>query len=97
MRTYRQWEKSGLNLDDYLVPGDYIDEAIYLYIGEVVAPYFVSDRFVQCGEPSTHIDEIPYRTTAMKIGSKYLYLGDMPEFSEGECEDCLDCPDELDW
>ena len=36
MKTLKQWEKSGLDLEDFIHPGDWISEDLYNYIGEIV-------------------------------------------------------------
>lgn len=32
-KTFKQWVKQDKDLDDFLSPGDYIDERLYNYIG----------------------------------------------------------------
>ena len=41
MKTLKQWEKSGLDLEDFIHPGDWISEDLYNYIGEIVVRIIV--------------------------------------------------------
>mgnify|MGYP000467773032 CR=1 FL=1 len=34
-KTFKQWAKQDKDLDEFLSPGDYIDERLYNYIGEI--------------------------------------------------------------
>lgn len=38
-KTFKQWVKQDKDLDDFLSPGDYIDERLYNYIG-ILSNYF---------------------------------------------------------
>lgn len=85
MKTLAEWEASDLDLDLYLTEPCEIDEDLASYIGEVVAPVYVSPEFIQGGDP---ISEIPgsdgvltYDTVSM-IGDRYFYLGQLPEFKQ---------------
>lgn len=51
MKTLKQWEKSGLDLEDFIHPGDWISEDLYNYIGEIVCPYYCSKDLIQGGDP----------------------------------------------
>lgn len=42
MKTLKQWQKSGKDLEDFIQPGDWIDEGLFNYIGEIVCPYYCS-------------------------------------------------------
>lgn len=46
-KTFKQWVKQDKDLDDFLSPGDYIDERLYNYIGEIIPPAYYSRDFIQ--------------------------------------------------
>ena len=50
-KTLKQWEKSNLDLDEFLHPGDYITEELQLQIGECVPPVYCTQDFLQGGDP----------------------------------------------
>ena len=45
-KTFKQWVKQDKDLDDFLSPGDYIDERLYNYIGEIIPPAYYSRDFI---------------------------------------------------
>lgn len=87
MKTYNDWEKSNIDLDKYLgeIPCE-IDEGLFNYVGEAVAPLFIYDGFAQCGEveftKGEREDMISYHITCRIIEDKYYYLGILPEFQQ---------------
>ena len=80
MKTRKAWNRSGKELTDFLHLGDEIDEALFNYVGEVVAPAYCSHGFSQCGEPQYHKDETPFHMTVCCIDDRYYYLGILPLF-----------------
>lgn len=86
MKTKKQWEKSGLDLDEFLGEEPCrIDEDLYNYIGEAVAPNWCCQSFVQLGEAEKEDEDIPglmYYTTATHVGDRYFYLGILPDFNK---------------
>ena len=82
MKTLKQWEKSDKGLDSFIQPGDWVDEGLYNYIGEIVPPCYCSSEFVQGGNPFKEEDGIFFYMTVHRIGNKYLYLGILPEFMQ---------------
>ncbi len=84
IKTMDQWEKSGLNLDDFLQMGDEIDEDLSNYLGEVVAPQYCSHEFTQTGEASKTEDGVMFYSTVGRRDDRYFYLGVLPEFKHPE-------------
>lgn len=83
IKTLKQWEKSGKNLDEFLRPGDWISEDLCNYIGEIVPPYYCSCDFVQGGESIKSEDNVLFYCTCYKTeDNRYLYLGVLPEFKQ---------------
>lgn len=83
MKTLKQWNKSGLDLDEFLKPGDWIDEEFCNYIGEIVPPYYCSREFVQGGNAIKSEDDVLFYCTCYRTDdNKYLYLGILPEFKQ---------------
>ena len=87
MKTYKKWQKANINLDIYLgeIPCE-IDEELYHYIGETVAPTYCGGGFVQLGEAERSEGEYPdttdyYMTCSYTFG-KFYYLGILPEFKQ---------------
>lgn len=86
-KTLKGWEKSGLELKEYLGPAPCeIDEALSLYIVETTPPEFLQNSeefgFIgQCGEADDIIDGIYYHMTVKSIGNKDYYLGILPSFT----------------
>lgn len=88
MKTKDEWDESDLNLSDYLTEPCEIDEGLYLYIGEIVAPSYCTPGLIQCGEadrqePAYYQDDpIMFRKTVSEVNGKYFYLGILPEFKQ---------------
>jgi hypothetical protein len=85
MKTLQAWHSSGLSLIEYLQQPCEIDEGLYNYIGEVVAPKYCSNGLIQLGEPHKVDDVgISYHVTAIYVDHKYFYkyfyIGVLPEF-----------------
>lgn len=86
MKTFDEWSGSGKRLGQFLHEPCEIDEALAMYIGEIVAPAYVSPEFIQGGDAVRSIegedgDVFIYATVSM-IGDKYFYLGELPEFKQ---------------
>ena len=83
IKTLKQWEKSGKDLDEFLSPGDWISEDLYRYIAEVVPAYYCSRKFVQGGDPEMEEEDVLFYTTVYTTeDNRYLYLGILPEFKQ---------------
>lgn len=88
IKTLKGWEKSNLDLDEYLGPGPCrINEELSSYIGECVPPKYTSEEFTQGGDPHDHEtsedgDFIGYYMTVKHVEGKYFYLGVLPEFKQ---------------
>lgn len=81
-KTLKGWHRSGIDLDKYLPEPCEIDEGLFNYFGEIVAPKFCIRGFVQLGECEYHdnVTDIDFYSSASHIGDKYFYLGILPEF-----------------
>lgn len=91
MKTIKKWEKSGTAWDEYFNSGDRIDEATFLWIGEIVGSEYVSERYIQNGEAdrTKRISEgkIYFHSTAIKTtDGRYYYLGSLPSFTQLDIE-----------
>lgn len=83
MKTLKQWKKSGLDLEDFLHPGDWISEDLYNYIGEIIFPYYCSRDFIQGGDPIKSENGVLFYCTCHHTDDdRYLYLGILPEFKQ---------------
>lgn len=81
MKTFKSWENSGKDLDDYLGEEPCrIDDELYMYILEVVCAHFCWNGHGQLGEIEMQKDGIEYRMTVRHIGDKHWYLGILPEY-----------------
>lgn len=86
-KTFKGWQKSGLDLGDYLTEPCEIDEALSLYIGEVVPAYYLDEGLTQGGDPAKSEmgedgEKIMYYMTTSHINGKYFFLGILPEFKQ---------------
>lgn len=54
MKTKEQWDNSGQTLEEFLVVGDEVDDAMADYFTGVLFPACMSNRVIQIGEPYTH-------------------------------------------
>lgn len=83
IKTYKEWQKSNLNLDEYLgnCPCE-IDEELYMYFGEITPPTYLSEDLIQTGEASFSKNGILYYATCKEIGGKFFCIGDLPEFKD---------------
>lgn len=85
MKTYKQWQRSGLDLTEFLGPHPCrIDVRIYNYIREVVPPQYCSPKLVQCGEADDQDENHVYLyATCSRTDNQYWWLGVLPEFRQG--------------
>ena len=82
MKTLKQWKKSGLDLEDFIHPGDWISEDLY-NIGEIVYPYYCSKDLIQGGDPIKSENGVLFYCTCHHTeDDRYLYLGILPEFKQ---------------
>lgn len=82
-KTFKQWAKQDKDLDEFLSPGDYIDERLYNYIAEIIFPVYCSRDFVQgCDAIKSEGDVLFYITVHRTDDNRYLYLGILPEFKQ---------------
>jgi len=85
-KTLKGWEKSGIDLKEYLglAPCE-IDEPLLLDILETVPAEFSHNTeygYVgQGGEPEDKIDGFYYHMSVRSIGDKCYYLGILPSFN----------------
>jgi hypothetical protein len=84
IKTKKEWDgiHSDLELDQYLQPMDEVDEELYLYCGEIVAPQYCSYYFLQMGEAEFEHKNVYYYSTFAHVGGRYYYLGKLPEFMQ---------------
>ena len=83
MKTLKQWQKSGKDLEDFIQPGDWIDKGLFNYIGEIVCPYYCSRSLIQGGDPIKQEDGVLFYCTCHHTDDdRYLYLGILPEFKQ---------------
>lgn len=82
MKTFKGWQKSGLNLDKYLTEPCRIDEELELYLGEIVAPQYCGNNLTQLGEPEFKKEGVYFYMTAYNFEGKSYYLGILPEFKQ---------------
>lgn len=77
MKTYEEWNGSGVNLDKYLTPGDEVDQAMFDYFLEVVPPASFGSRHVQIGEACDHSGPggQPTFDTIVRHEGRWIYLG----------------------
>lgn len=92
MKTKEDWNGSGLQLSEYMPEPCEIDEELYMYIGEVVAPHYLGTDdlrgLMQGGDPEGKVegyyieDDIFTYMTVSEVNDKYFYLGILPEFKQ---------------
>lgn len=82
-KTFKAWSMQDKDLDEFLSPGDYIDERLCNYIGEIIPPAYCSKDFIQgCDAIKSEDDVLFYMTVYRTNDNKYLYLGILPEFKQ---------------
>lgn len=83
MKTYQAWEDGPeMPIDEYLSPGDEVDDEMHDHFMGVVSPQYSSRRFLQVGEPDIEVDgRYQYMTFGIFSG-RHLYLGVLPPFKQ---------------
>jgi len=86
MKTMKQWDKSGLDLDQFLNPLDQIDWDLFSHIVcGYVASNYDDGIFGQCGEAMSSImdgdKEVYTYETVRSFGFKYFYIGILPDMN----------------
>lgn len=84
IKTFKAWEKTDLELTEFLNPCDQVDEEIYNHMATVVHPQYSSREFLQEGEPEFMKDGVYFYSTFSLTNGKYFYLGILPEFKQSE-------------
>lgn len=88
-KTLAGWEKSNVDLNEYLTEPCEIDEELSNYIGGCVVPQYLGwgNGLIQGGDPEKHEIQrtgtpIGYYMTTLHINGKHFYLGILPEFRQ---------------
>ena len=82
-KTYKDWQKSELDLDKYLGIGPCeIDEKLSNYIGSCTAPKYCSQGLIQGGDAEKEEDGVLFYFTVSHVNDKNYYLGILPEFQQ---------------
>lgn len=87
MKTKKGWDASNLSLSVYMKEPTEIDEEMYMYISEVVAPHYLRQDLTQGGDPYGAMPAEDGTTvftymTVSEVNGKYFYLGILPEFKQ---------------
>jgi hypothetical protein len=82
IKTYSDWEESGIDFSKWIKPMDEIDEELYLHFGEIVSPQYCSYGFIQCGEAFEKKGDTYLYETFYCNDNRYFYLGILPEFNQ---------------
>lgn len=82
MKKFKQWEKSGKDLDEYLELPCEICEELFYYMLDMNVPAYQGDNLSQVGEPISFYDGVYTYMTLMDVKDKYFYLGILPEFKQ---------------
>jgi len=85
MKTYKEWQMSNLNLDEYLTEKPCcIDEKLCMYLCECVAPNYSNfDGISQTGEASYEKNgKLHYLTVKFCDDNTYKYLGLFPDMND---------------
>lgn len=84
MKTLKRFnsDKNQLDLDQFLQVGDEIDEQMYFHIGcGYMAPQYDNGNVMQGGDAcGKQKDGVYTYMTVSRVGGKYYYLGELPEF-----------------
>ena len=83
MKMYQAWEDGPeMPIDEYISPGDEVDEEMYNHFGGVVSPRYCTRCFLQVGEPDSKIDGRYQYMTFGVFNGRHLYLGVLPPFKQ---------------
>jgi len=75
MKTKKEWEDSGKDLNEFLQVGDEVDKEMYRFFVEVLPPACLSSRCVQIGEPYSEDAGGNLFATLEKQDGKWIYTG----------------------
>jgi hypothetical protein len=82
-KTYQGWEDGPeMPIDEYIQPGDEVDEEMVNHFGGVVSPQYCTYQFTQVGEASHEERGRYFYQTFGRFGDRYLYLGVLPPFKQ---------------
>lgn len=83
MKTYQAWEDGPeMTIDEYLQPGDEVDEEMYDHFASVVSPQYLTGGVLQVGEAQfSHKGRNYYRTFNI-VDGRHRYLGILPPFKQ---------------
>ena len=73
MKTLEDWKEG--NLEDYLVVGNEVDEAMVEYFRDVLPPRTDHSHLMQVGEPYSHIDGRATYSTFYQEDGRWFYAG----------------------
>lgn len=78
LKTYSDWDNSGLYLHNFLQVGDSVDEALEMHFLEVLPPAYYDSSLTQIGEASDHKgpNGSARYATVQKHGKAWIYTGD---------------------
>jgi hypothetical protein len=69
------WHQSQKLMDEYLKPGDVVDEEIYSYFLNAMPPAFMSSKLIQIGEPYDHVNGKATFSTLQLGPEGWIYRG----------------------
>jgi hypothetical protein len=72
MKTYKNWKG---NLENYLQPGDVVDEEMVNYFIDVLPPAYMNSNLVQMGEPYSHVNGKATYSTVYRKDGNWIYAG----------------------
>ena len=76
IKTYEDWNGSGLSLSEFLYVGDRVDEDLFDFFWDVVPPIF-GKRYVLLGEPSDYVDGVATHAALVLLDGDWVYAGDL--------------------
>jgi len=84
-KTKKQWDKSWLQLDEFIPLPCEIDEELYNYIWEVVWPSYINNNILQWWEARwKDTNWVPTYDTVSFYNDRYFYLWVLPAFKTEE-------------
>lgn len=75
IKTFADWERTKLPLDQYLQYGNFVDQAMIDWAISTVPPAVQRSTFVQIGEPVDCVRDRDTFTTFIKVGNDWQYRG----------------------
>jgi hypothetical protein len=75
MKTYAQWNGSGLDLSKFLQVGDEVDEMMVEYFRDVLPPATHRSTLIQIGEPYSSVDDRETFSTIRQENGRWYYAG----------------------